>query len=761
MELFSKEQHARFRDVIAAKAEHAAHLAALRRARIENGGAMTNAERQRAFVARGNALATIPAPVNPAERELCRYDFPRWVHRYGGALIKDHLPSDLMIEKVLVPLQESILHGGQVIVEIPRGKGKTTFMDLLVSWAISYGHRKFPVLISATGKLGKVNLRNIIKVVSSDAYSADFPEVAVPFRALAGKWQLCASQSYNGEPTGIDMRGDRVTFPTLRDKDGTVLGEAAGAIIFSGGVGGAVRGLNDGGQRPDMIFFDDIQKRKDAKSPALSRALEEFVNQDAMGLFGHGDQKTALMAITPICDGDFASLMTDRERNPAWRSIIVPLVLEWPADMDLVDRFLAAYKEDCARDDFACTISRRFYIENREALNDGAVLLDPLDGGKDEVDALHHALILLATVGREAFDAEYQMLVREEGAALTITPDIVKHSVNGVPRLVLPPGTDTVVGFCDVNARADSGLRYGLLALGVGRVTGFIEIGKYPAGRQALFPEGLPEVKRPEVIAQAVRHVGNMIANLPVSYANGKAAAVSAFAFDGGNWTSAVARAVLILRKVDRVPYMVFWTLGRGWSKFGSISKANVLRRADHMYETRSKNGRHVVFHSDYWRETMQSLFLSEPLTPGSASLFGSDPIVHDEFATEVCSERLVRKFIRPDGRLEWDWSLKSKKNHYCDVASGCYVVAAWIRAFENDAQLIDRAALKSLPPSVSARRVTPKEGVSAEWVKADAEAEGVETLSPEKAGTVTYRPAVALAKARKSKFRYGFKIRR
>ena len=72
----------------------------------------------------------------------------------------------------------------------------------------------------------------------------------------------------------------------------------------------------------------------------------------------------------------------------------------------------------------------------------------------------------------------------------------MKKRVNGVPRFVLPPGTETVVGFCDVNARAESGLRYGLLALGAGRVTGFIELSKYPGGRVPLFPENLPEVKR-------------------------------------------------------------------------------------------------------------------------------------------------------------------------------------------------------------------------------------------------------------------------
>ena len=722
--LFTAEQHANFRLDCELRAARSAYLEKMREARRERGGAMSNAERQREFVARANDLRVIAAPYDPEGREECRFDFVKFVHRYGSALLKDHMPSQLMVERLLKPLQDSVLSGGQIIVEMPRGKGKTTFIELLAVWAISFGYKHYVVLISATGKLAKVNLRNIMKLILSPAYAADFPEISAPFIALNGKWQLCESQTFRGVKTGIEMKTDHVTFPTICDADGNMVGEAGGAILFSGGVGGAIRGLNEGGVRPDMLFFDDIQKRKDAKSPKLSADLEEFVRQDAMGLFGHGAPRTALMALTPIADGDFVSLMTDSERNPAWITIKVPLVIEWPANMELVDRFLAIYKEDCARDDLSLSDSRKFYVENRVELNRGCVLLDPADGAEGEVDALHHVLLLRASMGREAFDAECQMQVREEGAVLSITPDIVKKRVNGVPRYVLPPGTDTVVGFCDVNARAESGLRFGLLAVGAGRVTGFIDLSKYPKGRQALFPENLPEVKRPEVIAQAVRKVGNIVAGLNLRYPNGKPAQVVAFAFDGGNWTSAVARAVLILRQVDRVPFMCFWTLGRGWSKFGNISKANVLRRGDHMFETRSKNGLHIVYHSDYWREITQSLFQSEQLSPGSASLYGSDPYVHDEFAQEFCAERLVRKFVRPDGRVEWDWVKKSRMNHWLDMATGCFVVASWVRAFENDERIIDRSMVNAkdapernatalrLPPSMTARRAKPAKKV-------------------------------------------------
>ena len=80
-------------------------------------------------------------------------------------------------------------------------------------------------------------------------------------------------------------------------------------------------------------------------------------------------------------------------------------------------------------------------------------------------------------------------------------------------------------------------------------------------------------------------------------------------------------------------------------------------------------------------------------------------------------------------------------------------MVAAWIRAFDSDAQIIDRAALMSLPPSQTAKRVPVKEGADASWAKRAGESEDL--------GKVDFVPAVSLGRKRKSRFRYGFKLGR
>jgi hypothetical protein len=93
-----------------------------------------------------------------------------------------------------------------------------------------------------------------------------------------------------------------------------------------------------------------------------------------------------------------------------------------------------------------------------------------------------------------------------------------------------------------------------------------------------------------------------------------------------------------------------------------------------------------------------QSGFLETPLMPGSCSIWGTDPMRHWNFASEVCAERLVRKYVHPSGRLAWDWATLGD-NHFCDVGTGIFAVASWFRLYDALPRVLDAAAAKA-PPS-------------------------------------------------------------
>ena len=97
-----------------------------------------------------------------------------------------------------------------------------------------------------------------------------------------------------------------------------------------------------------------------------------------------------------------------------------------------------------------------------------------------------------------------------------------------------------------------------------------------------------------------------------------------------------------------------------------------------------------------YWREVMQSGYLETPLMDGSLSLFGTDAAVHFQYATEICAEKLVRKYQVYAGRdttTAWDW-MTTGPEHFCDATTGAFALASWFRAYDALSANIDAAAL-------------------------------------------------------------------
>jgi hypothetical protein len=104
----------------------------------------------------------------------------------------------------------------------------------------------------------------------------------------------------------------------------------------------------------------------------------------------------------------------------------------------------------------------------------------------------------------------------------------------------------------------------------------------------------------------------------------------------------------------------------------------------------------------------MQSGFLETPLQPGSLSLYGSDPTRHFEFATEICNEKLIRKYTVTRGRqtlTAWDWQTLGE-NHFCDCTTGCFALASWYHCYDNLSAIID--GVITSPGGMAFKAVTP-----------------------------------------------------
>lgn len=665
----------------------------LRIAQKKAQGPKSVAERVAAHVARHNEVGDFNVrPRHPRLKEACRYDLEKFMWYYCRRVLK-HRPSELIKNGLIHDVQETILHGGQAVKQYGRGTGKTTIIVYCaITWAILYGHRRYPVIISATGKLAKKNLKVVKKLLSrTKAILQDFPAVAVPIQALGDVSQRTASQTYHGAATDVEWASDQIVLPMCRDENGRPLDSGCGAIVGSVGIGGAVRGANEGGQRPDFLILDDPQTEKIAHSPAMVQAVVNYIHHDALMLAGHDRTISAFVTITPQCFGDVATELCSRSKHPEWDVTIEPFVVrKCPNWSRLIVEFVEQYVEDAAAHDSRRTRSTEWYKANKDKFAE-VVVLDPLQyDAAMEVDAVHHILNLRARLGAVAFDAEIMMKVSDAASELEINADTVAEKLNGAPVNVLPDGTDSVVVFCDVNLTKNRGLSWAAVAFGPHRVAAVVNYGRFPS-RGPLVPPNSSDLVRNRLVAAGIRAVVDHVASIQFRDARNRRVQPTAFGFDRGYLPAVIHRALYVLRKTKPLPFPLVAMRGFPWDKFG-VREKDTLRRGDHVFATRSQYGQYLAEMAPYWREIMQSGFLETPLQAGSLSLYGSDAARHFEFATEICNEKLIRKYTVTRGRqtlTAWDWQTLGD-NHFCDCLTGCFALASWYHCYDNLSTVID-----------------------------------------------------------------------
>lgn len=708
---------------------------AVRRADKKARGPMSVAERVRKHVAAANDIAKIDTkPRHRRVKEACRYNLELFGWLYCRRILK-HRASEHLRNGLIQEVQEAILHGGQSVKMYGRGAGKTTWtVYIAVVWAILYGHRRWPVIISANARLAKSNLRTIKRILTrSPEIRADFPEAVIPLIALGDITQRAASVTYCGKPTDMEWSSDRIALPNLTGDDGKRLGPGCGARVTSVGIGGAVRGANEEGQRPDFLLLDDPQTPKVAHSPSLVEGVIRYIHNDALNLSGHDRIIAAFVTITPQCFGDVATELTSQSKHPEWSVSVEPFLIRLPQKWgDLVADFLREYQDDAANNDYRRTRSTNWYKANRHKFA-GAEVIDPEQFDKSgEVDAIHHMLNLRARIGELGFNAEIMMKVADLDSELDLNADRVASALNGSPRGVCPPGTDSAIGFVDVNIRKGKGLSWGVVAFGPHRVAAVVAYGRYPERGPLILP-GSSDLARNRAVAAAIRIVVDKISSLRLRNPRGRKVNIRAVGFDRGYLPDVVHRSLYVIRKTVPLPFPLVAVRGFPWNKFGTRSK-DVLRRGDHIFATRSQYGEYLAEMAPYWREVMQSGFLETPLQPGSLSIYGKNPAEHYEFANEVAAEKLVRKYaVEQRGKTEtaWDWTVTGD-NHFCDVLVGCFALASWYHCYDNLNRVVDTAAISGnfrMDPSGKFRI----DANGRRWVVPTAEqhAEGLEPIHP------------------------------
>ncbi len=647
---------------------------------------MTGTERARKSRAKGREIGEIPPPEDPRRRAAAEKSLLTFGLTYccgAGKMLKRE-PSPRM-EGFVNALEETIRHGGNRHVRWPRGKGKSSWLKIAAIWSSVTGLRRFVLFVAATRAMADIATAEIWRYCTEDAlFAADFPEFAVPLADVGMTPQRARLQTYGGVLTHIADNA-RFSYKRFAALDGY---PHTGGIVAARGADQAIRGLNIDSRRPDFVFVDDPQTDDDAASAKRVEKIEARIQGAIQGLGESSETIAAVMATTPIEPGDVSERFADADRHGEWLTTTEGLVAKW-GPKEWVSKYIEELRRDNAAHDVTLARSRAWYAEHRAEIERGVEMMDERDyDPRMEVSAYQHALNRLHTMKAKAFFAECQMRPSRSQGVYRLSADKVAAKVNGVAFGVVPKECGNgLVAFCDVNDVV--GLRWEVVAFGAGRVAATLAYGRYPAeGR--LYPEGTPTSAIPKYLAPAMREVAAAIRTTRFRRTDGTEARVGAMCFDGGWQTDTVA---VVCAELDGVDGMhAVWSKGwdaRHYSR-NLHEKAKITegcRAAEECHTWITANGRYLSFNADYWREVSQTSFLAAPLSPSSSSLWGDDPLLHYDYASEVAAEELLSKTSDPRYGDVWRWKVKGA-NHYGDTHAGCLAFGAIRGDFEGVAKI-------------------------------------------------------------------------
>lgn len=397
-------------------------------------------------------------------------------------LSKDH-------NEIIARVQVLIQRMGRGLNIMPRGFIKSTLSENSLLWALLYGYRKYALFFAGTAELAEKGILSIKQeLLTNELLLQDFPEACVPFRALEGKNQRCATQSYKGQLTGIECCNEVLRLPMVEGFEGS------GGIVESYGLLAPPRGArykNEVGEnvRPDIAVLDDPQTDESAKSIPQTTERLKYIRKSIAMMGGHGHKMSMIANATVIEDNDAVEQLA---RDHSWMTIRVQMLKKLPKAMDTL--WLGEYadiRRNYDRSDPYGQInakyeSTKFYLANRDEMDAGAEpAWENIGLEEDEASAIQHGMNIYIDEGPETFWSECQNkpVKASTVASLEITEEVAR-SFSGYYHRVVPAATSHLVFGIDVH---DELLYYTVSAV-ANDFTGYVvDYGTWPEQHTSYF----------------------------------------------------------------------------------------------------------------------------------------------------------------------------------------------------------------------------------------------------------------------------------
>lgn len=552
--------------------------------------------------------------------------------------------------------------GGDQAISAPRGEGKTTVATVMMIYAILKQWVRFPVIIAQTGPHAERIFKDIKhQFENNELLGDDFPEIADPVKALEGAPQRGNMQRHNGKLTRIAWKKSTLTFP---DIDGSPYG---GVSLAYFGLDAAIRGLIINGMRPDFVLIDDPETRESAASPHQIAIRAQSIDRDIAGLAGPQKRIARVMLCTIQNRYCLAYQYTNPKAKSSWSGKRFRMLDEFPENTSMWEEYIVR-RHECQRNgDKEGREATEFYIENREAMDEGAKVSNPQrldatemeDGWQIEVSALQHCYNIIADYGMESFLSECQNDPSEETGPekMNITASKVGSRMSGLEQGEWHPEHDVVTIGIDLGKYLCHWVMIGWQPDCIGNVVdyGIVEVHGVGTSTDS-------QAAEVALFNALVRWRSEMLeVGKPLDMV----------LIDSGDFTKT---AYEFIREVGGTPFMVSKGISTKNFHVGKRTKERIPGENWYASLQKQENIWLYLLDTDYWKQFVHERFMTPTFNearhyvPASLSLYSTeDRKKHLSYSHHIVAEERREEFIAGKGLRRY-WHQVNRNNHYLDA---------------------------------------------------------------------------------------------
>jgi hypothetical protein len=634
------------------------------------------AERAKEQSTEARDIGPIPKVKNARRRNACEKDLKKYLLTYYPESFPLPFSDDHL--RILDEIQTRALEGGLKGIAMPRGSGKTTILLRAMMWVLSYGHRRFGVLVEADEGAAEESL-DVIKIEweTNPLLFEDFPEIAYPIRCLEGITQRGNAQTTQGKRTLLGWKRKEIVFPTVEKSI------ASGATIRVAGILGRIRGMtkttSDGKTlRPDFVLVNDPQTDTSAISDPECAKREKVIGGAILGLAGPGKRIAGFAAVTVIREGDVADRLLNKKLMPKWHGDRCRLVYDWPTDSEHWRKYFDLRAEEIAEGIDDHPNATKYYASHRHAMDAGSKVGWPARKAPHELSALQHAMNLRCD-NPDTFDAEYQnqprtAIVTSDGIRCLSSDEFCLRVLPTHRRGECPDWVEHVTLGVDVQG---SSLWWVVAGIGADFSGLILDYGVWP--EPGIDYVTLADIDRTIIRATGIRSsTESLLAALnrlhderaAVEYTrdDGTILKVSQSIVDSGYQSEVVYRFSQSRSHVMPSHGKGVTARQRPWA----MEKKRAGERIGfgwRMPPTRGTRApRYCLIDTNTWKSTLMGFWSTDPGEPGAWHLYRAAPLRHRMIADNLSAEYPTKTIGH--GRELYEWSVRpNRDNHLLDAA--------------------------------------------------------------------------------------------